>query len=134
MKENAAQDPRLAAHPRSREHMAAQFQAWMQDPKRVVVVAEEGGRLVIGYAAGAIVPGNGWQAPTVLGEISDCYVALPRRRHGVARRLVGRVLDQLYEKGMGTCRLQVAVANEASRAFWESMGWAGFETVYEREV
>ncbi len=134
MKENTALDPRLAAHPRAREHMAAQFQAWMQDPKRIMVVAEEGGRLVIGYAAGAIVAGNGWQAPTTLGEITDCYVALPRRRQGVARRLVGRVLDQLYEKGMGTCRLQVAVANDGARAFWSSMGWVVHETVYEREV
>ncbi len=134
MKENAALDPRLEAHARAREHMAAQFQAWLQDPQRIVVVAEEGGRLVIGYAGGAVVPGNGWQAPTTLGEITDCYVAQPRRRQGVARRLVGRVIDQLYEKGMSTCRLQVAMKNEDSKAFWTSMGWQPHEVVYERPV
>ncbi|MDJ0974604.1 MAG: GNAT family N-acetyltransferase [Planctomycetota bacterium] len=134
LKENAAADPRLEPHPRAREHMAAQFQAWLSDAQRIIVVAEEGGRLVIGYAAGAIVPGNGWQAPTTLGEITDCYVARPRRRQGIARRLVGRVIDQLFEKGVDTCRLQVGVHNEGSRAFWASMGWKPHEVVYERPV
>lgn len=134
MKENGALDPRLEMHARGREHMTAQFQTWLQDAQRIVVVAEEGGRLVIGYAAAAVVPGNGWQAPVTLGEITDCYVARPRRRQGIARRLIGRVIDQLYEKGMDTCRLQAAVANPDSQAFWASLGWQPHEVVYERPV
>ena len=55
MKENAHLDDRLEPHPRAREYMEAQFSNWMQDAKHIVVVAEEHGRLVIGYAAGAIV-------------------------------------------------------------------------------
>lgn len=134
MKENAAFDPRLAAHPRSRAHMTEQFQAWIQDTQRTLVVAEEGGRLVIGYASGTVVPGNGWQVPSRLGEISDCFVVAQRRRRGIARRLVGRVLDQLYEQGIETVRLQAAVKNDQSQAFWASMGWTSHEVVYERSV
>jgi GNAT superfamily N-acetyltransferase len=134
MKETAAADGRLAPHPRAREHMAAQFANWLLDPHRFVAVAEENGRLVVGFAAGAIVPGDGWREPTRLGQVTDCYVAPPRRRTGIARRLVGRVLDQLYEKGVNTVRVAVAARNEPSHAFWQSIGWTDLECVYEREV
>ena len=132
MKENAEADARLAIHARAREHMASEFAAWVQDPKRFLVVAEEGGRLVVGFAAGAVVPGAGWQEPERLGQITDCYVVPPRRRQGIGRRLVGRVIDLLYEKGIDTVRVAVATRNEASHAFWRSMGWSDLEVVLER--
>ena len=70
MRENASLDDRLVPHPRAREYMQAQFSNWMQDDKHIVVVAEEGGRLVIGYAAGAVVGTTGWQAPIELGVMT----------------------------------------------------------------
>jgi ribosomal protein S18 acetylase RimI-like enzyme len=132
MEENARLDPRLALHPHARAHMAEQFAAWIQDPERIVVVAEEGGRLVIGYAAARIAPGTGWHRPTRLGEITDCFVVSARRRRGIARRMVGRLTDLLYEKGIDTVRLQVAAANEAALAFWHSAGWEPLEEVLEK--
>ena len=134
MKENAAVDARLVAHPRAREHMASQFQVWIQDPARIVVVAEEQGRLVVGYAAGAIVSASSWEVDTKLGEISDCFVVGPRRRRGIARRLVGRILDQLFEKGVGQMRLQAAARNDGAVAFWRSIGWEVSEEIFEQEV
>ena len=134
MKEFATLDARFAAHPKAREHMAATFAAWLQDPKRIVVVAEEAGRLVVGFAAGVVVPGNGWQVPERLGRVSDLYVAAPRRRQGIARRLVGRILDLLYEKDVGTVRLAAAARNDGALGFWRSMGWEELETVLERSV
>jgi len=134
MEEFAALDPRFAAHPLAREHMAATFASWLQDPARLVVVAEEGGRMVVGFAAGVVLQGNGWQIPARLGRITDAYVARPRRRLGIARRLAGRLLDLLYEKGVGTVRLAAAVQNEGALAFWQSMGWSDLETVLERAV
>ena len=134
MKENANLDPRFALHPRAREHMAGEFASWLQDPQRSVIVAEEGGRLVIGYATAIVTPGNGWQIPETLARITDCFVIPPRRRAGVGRRLAGRLLDLLYEKGVDTVRLPVAFANEGAQAFWRSMGWANLEEVFEMEV
>lgn len=134
MREFATMDPRFAAHPQAREHMAATLGSWLQDPKRVVVVAEEGGRLVVGFAAGVVVRGNGWQVPDELGRITDTYVAAPRRRRGIARRLAGRVLDLLYEKGVGTVRLAAAVHNEGALGLWRSMGWEDLELVLERSI
>ena len=134
MEENAKADPRLEAHPRAREHMAAQFSAWIQDTHRIVVVAEEDRRLVIGYAAALIGPGNGWQVPEKLGQVTDCFVAQQRRRKGIARRLVGRLCDLLYERGIGTVRLQVAAQNAPSLAFWQAVGFEVLEEILEKPV
>ena len=134
MREFAELDPRFEPHPKAREHMAATFAKRLQEPDRILVVAEEGGRMIVGFAAGIVLPGNGWQVPERLGRISDVYVAPPRRRLGIARRLAGRVLDLLYEKGVGTVRLAAAVQNDAALAFWRAQGWAELETVLERPV
>jgi ribosomal protein S18 acetylase RimI-like enzyme len=134
MEENARHDARLSAHPHGKEHMADQLTAWLQDPNRLVVVAEEGGRMPIGYAAACIGPGNGWQAPATLGQITDCYVAAARRRRGVARRMAGRIKELLYERGVSRVRLQVASRNAESLAFWRAMGWEPLEVVLQREA
>lgn len=134
MKEHAALDARLAPHPRAREHMANEFSLWLADPHRVLVVAEENARLVVGFAAGVAVPGSGWQIPLRLGKLTDCFVVGARRRQGVGRRLAGRVLDLLYEDGVDTVRLAVSTRGEAAHAFWTSMGWEDLEEVLERPV
>ena len=134
MKEISAGDARFGLHARAREHMAAQFQRWIQDEQHLVVVAEEGGRLVIGFAIASLSAGNGWQIPQRIGRISDLYVAGPRRRMGVGRRLTGRLLDLLYETSVDTVRLAVSVSNEGARAFWTSMGWEDLELVLQKEV
>ena len=131
MTENARKDPRLALHPDAKAHMAAQFGSWLQDPERVLVVAEEQGRLVVGYAAGRVAPGTGWHHPQRVGEITDCFVVPPRRRQGLARRMVGRLNDMLYELNVDTVRLQVAALNESALAFWKATGWELLEEILE---
>jgi ribosomal protein S18 acetylase RimI-like enzyme len=134
MEENTRLDPRFRMHPHAKEHVAEEFATWLQDPQRTVLVAEEGGRVLVGYAAAVIGPGNGWQLPDVVGQIVDCFVAPARRRRGVARRLVGRLRDVLYERGVSTMRLQVAAANADSQAFWRSLGYEPLEFVLERDA
>lgn len=134
MQELAAVDSRFTPHPRAREHMANELARWLQNPNRHVVVAEEGGRLVIGFASALRTPGNGWQIPKTLGRITDCYVVAPRRRNGIGRRLAGRLLDVLYEEGVDTVRLSVAANDPGAHAFWSSMGWAELEEVLEKDV
>ncbi len=134
MKEIAAQDPRFEMHPRAREHRATEFQRWLHDENRIVVVAEEAGRLVVGFAMAVRRQGNGWQVPDRYGTIGDLFVVKPRRRMGIARRLTGRLLDLLYEGGISTVRLSVAVRNEGAQAFWTSMGWEPLDVVVQRDL
>lgn len=133
VEENAKLEPRLSLHPHAREHMANQFSQWIGSAEREVVVAEEGGRLLVGFAAARITPGTGWHKPTRLGEITDLFVAPPRRRHGVGRRLVGRLLDLLYDKDVDTVRCRAVEANPGAMAFWQSMGWLVLEEILEKD-
>src|SRR5262245_1609826 len=130
--ENARADPRFALHPDAKEHMARALGAWVEDPARAVLVAEEGGRLLVGYAAGSVTQGNGIQGPLRLGQVTDCFVVPARRRRGIARRLAARLHDLLVEKGAETVRLQVVAKNASSVAFWRSLGYEALEDVLER--
>jgi ribosomal protein S18 acetylase RimI-like enzyme len=130
--ENARLDPRLSVHPDAREHMSRSLAAWVDDPSRVVLVAEEGRRLIVGFAAGHLTDGDGLHASRQLGQVTDCFVAPARRRSGCGRRLVSRLHDLLSEKGAECVRLQVASRNEASQAFWKSLGYEVLEEVFER--
>jgi ribosomal protein S18 acetylase RimI-like enzyme len=132
MEENARLDPRLALHPDAGEHVSRAFSAWVEDPSRIVLVAEENARLVVGYAAGAVSPGNGFQSPETLGQVTDCFVLLARRRRGIARRLATRLRDLLLERGADAVRLQVVAKNADSAAFWASLGYEVLEEILER--
>lgn len=132
MEEVAQADPRLRPHPRAREHMMAQLSEWLQAPGRILVVAEEGGRLVVGFASAVVEATGGWVAPSRVGRVQDCYVVPPRRRHGIGRRLVGRTLDLLYEAGAEAARVTVPAKHPGSRAFWDALGWSDLETLVER--
>jgi GNAT superfamily N-acetyltransferase len=98
------------------------------------VVAEEGGRMIVGFAAGHIEEGLVWQGARRVGRITDCFVAAPRRRRGIARRLVGRVMDALYQRGAETVRLAVATEATGTRRFWAAMGFDELDVVLEREI
>lgn len=134
LEENARLDPRLSLHPDAKEHVTRSLATWIENAAHVVLVAEEGGRLVVGFAAGSVTPGNGIQGPTRIGQITDCFVVAARRRKGIARRLADRVMDLLTEKGVETIRLQVAARNAQSIAFWESLGLEPLEDILERPI
>jgi len=132
LEENARLDARLAVHPDAKEHMARTLAGWIEDSTRVVLVAEEGRHLVVGYVAGVVSAGNGYQGGARVGQVTDCFVVPPRRRRGVARRLVSRMHDLLFERGAESVRLTVSAKNEASQAFWASLGYEPLEEVLER--
>jgi ribosomal protein S18 acetylase RimI-like enzyme len=132
MEENVRLDPRLELHPHAREHMSGTLSSWIDDPSRVVLVAEENGRLLVGYAAGSVSDGNGVQVPERLGQVTDCFVLPARRRRGIARRLAARLCDLLLERGADAVRLQAAARNEAALAFWTRLGYEVLEEILER--
>jgi ribosomal protein S18 acetylase RimI-like enzyme len=133
LEENARFDPRLTPHPDARESAAGSFAQRVEDPDEVVLVAEDG-RVPIGFAAGKVTPGNGFQVPGRLGQITDCYVIPARRRRGAGRRLASRMADLLVGKGAETIRLQVVVKNAEAEAFWASLGYAPLEVIFERAI
>lgn len=134
MAEHARLDPRLSMHPDAAGWMAAHLGTWVADPQRLILVAEEGARLVVGYAAARFLPFGGSPGEEREAEITELFVAPARRRRGLARRLVSRLLDLLDEKRVGSVRLQAAVGNPGALAFWRSLGFEEAELVLEREA
>ncbi|MFM8979955.1 MAG: N-acetyltransferase family protein [Planctomycetia bacterium] len=128
--EHARLDPRLCVHPGAGTWLAAHLAEALGDPQRVLLVAEEGGRRVVGFVSARLlpeVPGEPREA-----EVGDCFVVPPRRRRGIARRLVQRALDLLQERGAQHARLQVAVRNPDALAFWRGLGFEPVETLLQR--
>jgi ribosomal protein S18 acetylase RimI-like enzyme len=56
-------------------------------------------------------------------EIDMLGVIAAHRRQGVARRLVGRAMDEAVERGVRACRSVVAVGNVASQGVFRSAGF-----------
>lgn len=133
VQENAKLESRLDLHPHAREHMATQFSAWIHEDDRQIVVAEENKRLIVGFAGARLTGGTGWHKPLRVGEITECFVVPPRRRQGLGRRMIGRLLDLVYEKDADVVRCRVVSANEGSVGFWKSMGWEVLEEVLEKD-
>jgi ribosomal protein S18 acetylase RimI-like enzyme len=133
MAEHTRLDGRLAMHAEAATWMAAQLGTWIGDPQRLLLVAEESTRLVVGYVAARLLPppAPGQERE---GEITDCFVAPARRRRGIARRLASRALDLLDERRVSCVRLQAAVSNPGAVAFWRSLGFEPVETVLERDT
>ena len=131
LEENARIDPRLAVHPDAKEHMGRALAAWVEDPSRIVMVAEEGRHLVVGYVAGVLGVGNGIQGVARVAQVTDCFVVAARRRRGCARRLVTRLHDLLFERGVESVRLTVSARNADSQAFWASLGYEPLEELLE---
>ena len=130
--EHARLDARLATHPEAPTWMATQLGQAVADPHRLVLVAEEGARLVIGFVSARILPFTGAPGEQREAEIAECFVAPARRRRGIARRLVQRVLDMLDERRIAAVRIQVAAQNPGALAFWRSLDFEVVETILER--
>lgn len=128
--EHARLDPRLSVHPGAAEWLAAHVAEALQDPARVLLVAEEGGRLVVGFVSARLLPAAPGEAREA--EIGDLFVAQPRRRRGIARRLAQRAMDVLYERGAREVRLQAATSNPEALAFWRSLGFEPVELLLQR--
>lgn len=133
MAEHARLDARLTMHPDAATWMAAQLGTWVADSQRLILVAEESARIVVGYAAARLLPA-GRAGMDREGEITECFVAPARRRRGIARRLASRLLDLLDERRVTCVRLLAAVANPGAVAFWRSLGFEPVETLLERDA
>jgi ribosomal protein S18 acetylase RimI-like enzyme len=132
MAEHARLDPRLAVHAEAPAWMAAHLGQAVADPHRLIFVAEEGSRLVVGFVSARLLPFSGAAGEEREAEIGECFVAPARRRRGVARRLVQRVLDALDERRIASVRIQVAALNPGALGFWRSLDFRPVETILER--
>ncbi len=95
------------------------------------------GDTVVGFAF-ATVP----RETPDLGHVTDLYVEPTARRRGLARDLVGKVVEELQARGVGHVGLDVRVDNTGARSLYDGLGFVEEErflatstaTVQERLV
>ena len=107
---------------------AASFRAYLSDPDRVVLVAEENGQpigytmVVFGEPHDEDVAGALTLRPT--SELSKCYVLPGHHGRGVAGRLMQVSIDAAREHGAAGMWLGVNEENERAQRFYLKSGFS----------
>jgi GNAT superfamily N-acetyltransferase len=117
----------LAAHSyEQREHM---WRGILSHPPRstFVYVAEGPGGRIVGFASGGPTRDAD---PDYTGELYAIYLLQDHQRHGLGRRLIATVGQQLIQAGM-TSLLVWVLAENPSRKFYETLDG---EYVYDKQI
>ncbi|PPL14455.1 GNAT family N-acetyltransferase [Microterricola pindariensis] len=136
--EVAAATFRLACPPQTTEQAIAEFlrdvlsvecfAEYLDDPTRLVLLAEQGGRpvgytlLVFGDPGDPDVAAAVGIRPTV--ELSKCYVLAETQGAGVAAALMAATLDAARQRGAAGAWLGVNEQNARAIRFYEKSGFA----------
>ncbi|GAA3129390.1 GNAT family N-acetyltransferase [Planomonospora alba] len=123
-----ARDPSLnLAWPR--EHGQARFAAALDDPDRLVLVADDGGRIV-GHLTGSLT-GPTAMRPVPVATLGSMYVQPGHRGQGVGARLVAEFRSWARGRGARYAGVTAYAANEAAVRFYRRHGFADRSTVLE---
>jgi GNAT superfamily N-acetyltransferase len=89
----------------------------------LILVAEDEGGALLGYAYATLEPRNWTDLLDACGKLNDLFVAEDARRRGVARALVGAVREEVVRRGAPRLVLMTAWRNPDAHAFFEAMGF-----------
>ncbi len=119
--------PAAAALWRAAEGMTvpslAEIERKLERDPELFLVAEDGAppETVVGVVMGTYDGRRGW--------IFRLAVDPLRRRQGIGRALVQELEQRYLAMGVGAIRLLSVADNDGARAFWERLGYRGFERV-----
>ena len=128
MEFHRVRDPWYETRDGARETMEAWVKEGIDDPRRIVVVAELDGE-VVGYALAELALRPPVFKVREYGAITDTAVQAEHRRKGVGEQLVGEITRRLVELGPSRIEVSAAMCNEVSTRFWRKMG---FKATMER--
>lgn len=129
----ASRDPRLASGPMADVVIGRWMEEWLASDRARLIVAEEDGALA-GYALGMIVENPPIALAPMYGYIADVAVTAKSRLHGLGRRLVEALLEWFRSNRLPYVQVQVAVRNDAGRAFWRRVGFGEFLEMLRMEI
>jgi ribosomal protein S18 acetylase RimI-like enzyme len=102
------------------EQQAQHLSAALDDPDRVVLVAEGDGRLV-GYVSAAVADAAPIWKTRRRAQVFDLFVQPDCRRRGIGARLMRAALDELTRRGAEDVLLRVAAENAAAVRLYEKL-------------
>lgn len=117
-------DPRrfLAPRPRTPADYASFISTQLEDPNKIVLVADDHGD-VVGYAYAAVEGYDYMALRGPAGVLHDLIVDPKYRGKGVGRLLLGAALDSFRSRSVPRVVLTTADRNEAAQRLFASMGF-----------
>ena len=115
------------------DDVAEWFRSQLSRPTTVAFIAEEDGAPV-GYVLALLSehPENAFRRSRRWCEIDQLAVDPRRRRHGVARRLLERVVADAQERGLTEFELGTWAFNDVAQATFRRLGFAPRMIRFER--
>jgi len=89
----------------------------------LILVAEDEGGRILGYAYATLEPRNWNDLLDAAGKLNDIFVDSAARRRGVGRALARATLAELAARGAPRVVLMSAWRNPDAHAFFESLGF-----------
>lgn len=103
------------------EKRANMWRELIQDPNKIVFVAEDKEANIVGFAA--LGPSRDADANPIQAEVSAIYVHPEKWQKGIGRALLSASLDQIRKRKFDQITLWVLEANQRARSFYESFGF-----------
>jgi len=107
--------------PNLREEMRRRYQADLDDPDALLVVAEQDGEIV-GMAAGQVHKPS-MMSEELAVELGSVYVTAEHRERGVAGALTAEVARFAQECGVNRITLKTFAQNEEALLAWKRLGF-----------
>ncbi|WP_344921298.1 GNAT family N-acetyltransferase [Streptosporangium oxazolinicum] len=123
-----ARDPALNVN-WPEEHGRARFVDALGDPERLVMVAEDGDRIV-GHLTGSL-SGPTAMRPVTVATLGSMYVQPSYRSQGIGARLVEEFRTWARQQGARYAGVTAYASNEAAVRFYRTNGFAVQSTVLE---
>ncbi|MEU0674581.1 GNAT family N-acetyltransferase [Streptomyces sp. NPDC006172] len=124
-------DPSVDVH-WPREHGSERFAAGIDDPDRLLLVADREGQ-VVGYLTGAVGQGSAMR-PVRVASLVSMYVLPACRRERIGERLVGAFTAWAKEREAQLVEVTAYSSNSEAVRFYERNGFAAKSVTLERAL
>ncbi len=120
-------------HDREIEDVARKYASEaLRDPNSLVLVCEEGGR-VVGFLKADVVDRLFYE-PRREGVIREFYLLPEFRRRGVGRTMIEKAFEELRSMGAGIITAEFPSQHKIAVSFYENLGFRPIISKYAKEV
>ena len=103
------------------EKRASMWREVAQDPRKIIVVAEESEANIVGFSA--LSPSRDPDADPGTAEVSAIYVHPEKWAKGIGQALLAASLTEVRKREFNQLTLWVLAANQQARSFYEKFGF-----------
>ena len=125
-------DPMLTVNDEIAEVARRYASEAMRDPNSLVLVCEEGGR-VVGFLKADVIDRLFYE-PRREGVIREFYLLPEFRRRGIGRTMIEKAMEELRSMGAGIITAEFPSQHKIAVSFYENLGFRPIISKYAKEV